>query len=132
MHDLRRTFVAFLGAGALIGAAVLQSITSAPDAAAAPTLVTSSVRASDGQVFTATNHLVQDTPAIAAAKRALVESARNSTDPTTKHLVGGDGKIRHEYLVVWAGDANAGDNSSATVPNTPLERRPGEPAGHRP
>jgi hypothetical protein len=32
--------------------------------------VTSSVTASDGEIFTATNHLVQDSPAIAAAKQA--------------------------------------------------------------
>jgi hypothetical protein len=117
VHALRRKFLPLIATGALIGVATLQSVSSTTDAAAAVTLMTSSVTASNGQVFTATNHLVQDSPAVAAAKQALVESALAGTDPATKHLVGSDGQIHHEYLVVWAGDANAGDNSSATLAN---------------
>jgi len=60
--------------------------------------------ASNGVVFTATNHLVQDTPAILKAKRDLVISARNGTKPPAQKIVTAEGRIRHEYLVVWAGD----------------------------
>ncbi|GAA0624068.1 hypothetical protein GCM10009547_29000 [Sporichthya brevicatena] len=121
MPTVRRQLIALFGTGALLGAAALQFLTSAPTAAASVTVVTSSVTASDGQVVTATNHLVQDTPAIAAAKQKFIERALSGQDPATKHLVGSDGSIRHEYLVVWAGDANALDNTTATLPETPLD-----------
>ena len=52
------------------------------------TVTASSVTGSDGTVVTATNHLVQ-----------------------TGHPTSG------EYLVVWAGDENAADNSAAELVN---------------
>ncbi len=121
MPTVRRKLIALFGTGALLGAAALQFLTSAPTAAASVTVVTSSVTASNGQVVTATNHLVQDTPAIVAAKEKLIERALSGQDPATQHLVGRDGSIRHEYLVVWAGDGNALDNTTATLPETPLD-----------
>lgn len=59
-------------------------------------VVRSTVRASDGRTFTATNHLVRPPSGPASA------------------LAGDSGG---EYLVVWAGDVNAGDNSSQTLTN---------------
>src|SRR5882724_10295770 len=75
----------------------------------------STFTASNGVVFTATNHLVQDTPAILKAKRDLVVSARNGTNPLAQKIVTAAGRIRHEYLVVWAGDQNASDHASAEL-----------------
>jgi hypothetical protein len=75
----------------------------------------STFTADNGEVFTATNHLVQDSPAILKAKRALVESARSGTNPAAGKIVTADGRIRHEYLIVWAGDKNAGDITSADL-----------------
>ena len=66
-------------------------------------------------MYTATNHLVQDTPAIVAAKRKLVASARDGTNPQAQKIVTAEGRIRHEYLVVWAGDQNAGHNATANL-----------------
>jgi len=71
--------------------------------------------ADNGVVFTATNHLVADTPAVQKATRELVASARNGTNPLAQQIVAPDGHIRREYLVVWAGDENAGDQSTARV-----------------
>jgi hypothetical protein len=80
----------------------------------------SSFKAANGEVFTATNHLVQDSPAIAKAKRDLVDSVLNgtNTDAEAQKIVTKDGKIRHEYVVVWAGDFNAADNNSAGLYQT--------------
>jgi len=75
----------------------------------------STFTADNGQVFTATNHLVQDSAAILKAKRKLVESARNGTNPQASKIVTADGRIRHEYLVVWAGKQNAGHLASADL-----------------
>ena len=78
---------------------------------------TSSFTATNGEIFTATNHLVQDTPAVAKAKQDLVDSVLDGTNTNAdaQKIVTRDGKIRHEYLVVWAGDWNGGDNNSAGV-----------------
>ncbi|HVE27140.1 MAG TPA: hypothetical protein VNC22_17160, partial [Sporichthya sp.] len=74
----------------------------------------------NGETFTATNHLVQDSPAIAKAKRELVESVLNGTnsDADQKKIVTSDGKIRHEWIVTWAGDWNAADNNTASAAKT--------------
>jgi len=57
-------------------------------------VVRSSVKVSDGRTFTATNHLVQPASGLAGAFAADQ---------------GG------EYLLVWAGDSNASDNTSNTL-----------------
>jgi hypothetical protein len=75
----------------------------------------STFKASNGEVFTATNHLVQDSPAALQAKRNLIKSALNGTNPSARKIVTSDGRIRHEYLVVWAGDKNASDITSADL-----------------
>jgi hypothetical protein len=78
----------------------------------------STFTASNGVVFTATNHLVQDTPAIQKATRELVASARNGTNPLAQKIVAPDGHIRREYLVVWTGDQNVGHQNTASVQQT--------------
>ncbi len=102
-----------IGAGLVVG---LQS-TSA-DASDEVKIFTSYFTATNGEIFTATNHLVQDTPAVAQAKRDLVKSAMDGSNPEAKKIVTKDGKIRHEWIVVWAGDWNAGDNNSASAVRT--------------
>ncbi|MGH4020435.1 MAG: hypothetical protein ACRDT0_14605 [Pseudonocardiaceae bacterium] len=87
----------------LIGCATLLG-PSAP-AGASPEIVSSSVRSSAGELFTATNHLV-DLPGIAPP--------------------GAAGHRPKEYLVVWAGDANAADTTGADVQNAPLQVSPGQ------
>ncbi|MGQ0625864.1 MAG: hypothetical protein ACT4PP_14595 [Sporichthyaceae bacterium] len=79
----------------------------------------SSFTASNGAVYTATNHLVQDSPAIAAAKRELVAAALNGTNPDAARIVTAQGRIRHKYLLVWAGDFNAADTSFADLTSPP-------------
>ena len=114
-----------VGVAALIGAASLQS-TSAR-ASDAVDVVTTSFTAHNGEVFTATNHLVQDSTKIAAAKRALVKSALDGTDPQARKIVTADGKIRYEYLVVWAGDAMPGTTAGERA-GIPAVGGPGNPA----
>jgi hypothetical protein len=87
--------------------------------------------ASNGQIFTATNHLVQDSPAVVKATRDLVASARNGTNPLAQKIVAADGHIRREYLVVWAGDRNAGHNATADVKNFNPSVDPDPSAGER-
>jgi len=106
--------VAALGSvAALISVAFIGVHSPKADASAGVVQIASHFTASNGQVFTATNHLVQDTPAVAKATRELIAAARNGTNPTAQKLVAADGHIRREYLVVWAGDRNAGHNATA-------------------
>jgi hypothetical protein len=108
--------VAALGsAAALISVAFVGVHSQQADASDSVVEYASHFTASNGQIFTATNHLVQDTPAIAKATRELIASARNGTNPTAQKIVAADGHIRHEYLVVWAGDQNAGHEASANL-----------------
>ena len=108
--------VAALGTVAALVSFAFLGVRSQPaDASDHVVEVASHFTASNGQIFTATNHLVQDSPAILKAKRELVISARNGTNPLAQKIVTADGRIRHEYLVVWAGDANAGHHASAEL-----------------
>ncbi|HZE66500.1 MAG TPA: hypothetical protein VE081_07725 [Sporichthyaceae bacterium] len=116
-HSRRpRRRVAVLGAVAALIAAGFVGVHS-PQAGASDRVVlnASTFTASNGVVFTATNHLVQDSPAILKAKRDLIVSARNGTNPLAQKIVTAAGRIRHEYLVVWAGDENASDHASADL-----------------
>jgi hypothetical protein len=72
-------------------------------AQAAAAVVVSTFKTSTGTIFTATNHLV-DLPGV-----------RPSGTP---------GHWRKEYLVVWAGDANAADTTGREVKDTPLQVNP--------
>ena len=49
---------------------------------------------------------------------AALKSATLHVIPAAQKIVTSDGKIRHEYLVVWAGDFNAADNHSASLAKT--------------
>ena len=66
--SIRRRSAAAVGVAALIGAATVQS-TSA-EASAEVDVVTTSFTAHNGEVFTATNHLVKETPKEADARGA--------------------------------------------------------------
>jgi hypothetical protein len=96
----------------------LAGFKSSPDTTARVLTSASTFTASNGQVFTLTNHLVQDSPAIVKAKRELVASARNGTNPQAAKIVTPEGRIRHEYLLVWAGDQNVSDTSSGRTSQT--------------
>ncbi|HEY2834686.1 MAG TPA: hypothetical protein VGJ14_19870, partial [Sporichthyaceae bacterium] len=104
-----------LGSAGVLVAAGLLTVQSSAASASDIKVSTSSIKVADGRVFTATNHLVQPSKAILAKERELVRGALNGTDPAAKSFVTSEGKIRHEYLVVWAGDRNAGDEGSATI-----------------
>jgi hypothetical protein len=110
---------ASIGAAAALVAAGLLGVHS-PKADAGEKVVpsVSTFTASNGVVFTATNHLVQDSPAVVKATKELVASARNGTNPLAQKIVAPDGHIRHEYLVVWTGDQNAGHQATATLEAT--------------
>jgi hypothetical protein len=73
-------------------------------AEAGVTTLVSSVQASNGQTISVTNHLTK-----------TAQSTLNSKASTNK---------RHEYLLVWAGDANASDLTGAEIRNTPLSVNP--------
>jgi hypothetical protein len=98
-----------LGAAASLVALVLVTAGSSAATAAGPadllSVVTSTVRATSGKVFTATNHLVASSGAVPA---------------------GAPGHQRKEYLVVWAGDQNVSDTEGADLANLPLELNPPE------
>jgi hypothetical protein len=120
--SIRRRSAALVGVAALIGAASLHSTSAG--ASTAVEVVTTSFTAHNGEVFTATNHLVQDSEQIVAAKRALVKSALDGTNPQARQIVTAQGKIRYEYLVVWAGDANGGDNSGESLQESQVSVNP--------
>ena len=82
-----RTALGIAGVVAAI-AAVLPAV---GQAATQPLVTHSKLRGTDGVVYTATNHLV------------------GQAEVASQRVVGNAG----EYLVVWAGDVNAGDNSAA-------------------
>src|SRR4051812_50183363 len=66
-------------------------------------IVRSVIKGSDGKNYWVTNHLVKSAaPRLAAA----------------------DASGHHEYLVVWAGDANAGDTKGSDIQRTPLAVNP--------
>jgi hypothetical protein len=67
-------------------------------------IIKSVVKGSDGKDYWVTNHLVKKTAA------QLTTAAG-----TPKH---------HEYLLVWAGDQNAGDTTGADIQRTPLTVNP--------
>ncbi len=114
---LRRKYAALAGVPVLIGSAFFGLQSTSANATDKVETVTSTFKATNGEIFTATNHLVQDSPGIAQAKRDLVDSVLDgtNTDADVKKIVTAEGKIRHEWLVVWAGDWNAADNNSAGV-----------------
>lgn len=99
----RRWPVALTALPVLIGGIALLGPSAPADAS--PEIVTSSVLSSAGELFTATNHLV-DLPRIASP--------------------GAEGHQPKEYLVVWAGDANASDTIGADIKNAPLQVSPGK------
>jgi hypothetical protein len=72
---------------------------------AATRVVRSVVRGSDGNSYWVTNHLVQSDPAAAA-------------------VTAGRPAGHHEYLLVWAGDANAADTTGYDIQNTRLGVNP--------
>jgi hypothetical protein len=78
-----------------VGAAVFSA---AHIASAQTTVVRSSFTGKDGTRYTVTNHLVGSAAAAATAPRHRP----------------------HEWLLVWAGDANASDTTGATIKNTPI------------
>jgi hypothetical protein len=122
----RRTRVLALGAvAALVSVAFVGVHSQKADASDRVVESVSHFTASNGQIFTATNHLVQDTPAILKAKRDLIISARNGTNPQAQRIVTAQGRIRHEYLVVWAGDQNASDHSTAELDHVNPSVNPG-------
>lgn len=87
-----------------IAALLAGAVSSIPADAGVTTLVSKAV-ASDGTTMTVTNHLTpsaQQSVAARAAGRA----------------------VRKEYLVVWAGDANAGDTTGSELQRTPLAINP--------
>src|SRR5688572_25119478 len=92
---LRTGPIAAVIAFALAVVGVAASFPAVSTADERPLVTTSKVTATDGNVFTVTNHLV------GAAERAA--------GSTTGSTIGRAG----EYLVVWAGDVNAGDKSGA-------------------
>lgn len=108
---------AMVSAPVLISAGIV-GVTSGASAKDEVEVVASSITADNGKVFTVTNHLVKDTEDITAAKNALVKSAIDGTNKDAQKIVTKDGRIRHEYLVVWAGDWNAADNHSGSLVKT--------------
>jgi hypothetical protein len=98
--SLRRRPVPYL---ALLGVAAGVLVGISHSAGASTTLVRSSFAAKDGHTFSVTNHLVTN---------ANVTTASSA------------GHRPHEWLVVWAGDANAADSTGASIRNTPLAVNP--------
>jgi hypothetical protein len=88
---------------ALLGVAAGVLVGISHSAGASTTLVRSSFAAKDGRTFSVTNHLVTNA---------------NVTTATSA------GHRPHEWLVVWAGDANAADSTGASLRNTPLAVNP--------
>jgi hypothetical protein len=70
-------------------------------------VATSSLTASDGTVYSVTNHLVHNAATTAASA------------PT-----GSPDHKPHEWLVVWAGDANVADTTGSAIQNSPLQVSP--------
>lgn len=96
----RRLTALACGAATLAGIPLLITV---PTAAAEPIVSVSSVTTPAGELFTATNHLV-DLPGVKPA---------GDPDHQAK-----------EYLVVWAGDNNAVDTTGADIQGTPLSVGP--------
>ena len=111
----RRKYAALAAVPVLIGSAVFGLQGTSANASDEVKVFTSKFTATNGEIFTATNHLVQDSPEVVEAKRALVKSAFDGTNPDAKKIVTADGKIRHEWIVAWAGDFNAADNNTASL-----------------
>jgi hypothetical protein len=107
-----------LGSAGVLVAAGLLAVQSSEASASDVKVTTSSIKVADGRVFTATNHLVQPSKALLAREHQVVADALAGHNPEVKKLITANGKIRHEYLVVWAGDKNAGDNNTASVAKT--------------
>ena len=102
---VQRRFIPALLAGALLAGALL--LAPAPKAAAQVDVVTSAVTASDGVRYWVRNHVVRvDDQRLATADAAPVTSAG------------------HEFLVVWAGDANAADDKGSDIQATRLAVNP--------
>ncbi|MBA3742340.1 hypothetical protein [Sporichthya sp.] len=114
----RRKYAAMAAVPVLIGSAVFGLQGTSANASDEVKVFTSNFTSTTGEIFTATNHLVQDSPEVARAKRALVKSAFDGTNPDAKKIVTADGKIRHEWIVAWAGDWNAADNNTASLVKT--------------
>jgi hypothetical protein len=74
-------------------------------ASASTQVVRSVVKGTDGKSYWVTNHLVMSNKAAAAVAK----------DEPAGH---------HEYLLVWAGDANAGDTKGSDIENTHLALNP--------
>src|SRR3954451_16060016 len=72
---------------------------------AAVQVVRSVVKGSDGEQYWVTNHMVT------SSSKQLLTSA-------------GTPKAPHEYLLVWAGDDNAGDTTGSEIQHTPLAVNP--------
>jgi hypothetical protein len=118
-HSRAARKAVYLGsAGVLIAAGLLAVQSSGASASDYIKVSTSAVRVADGRTFTATNHLVQPSKAILAREHQLVADALSGRDPQARKLVTAEGKIRHEYLLVWAGDRNAADDNSSTLAAT--------------
>src|SRR4051794_22934842 len=80
------------------------------EAKAAVDVLRSTVAGASGRTYWVTNHLVRFNGVSAASTTAPAASA-----------AGGTG---HEYLIVWAGDANIGDITGAEAKNTPIQANP--------
>ena len=74
-------------------------------ASASTTLLKSVVKGTDGNSYWVTNHLVTSSAAARAAAK-------------------GEKTGHHEYLLVWAGDANAGDTKGSDIENAHLGVNP--------
>jgi hypothetical protein len=96
---LRKPFIS--AAVLVVGAGILAATTHGADAS--PDVVTSALSIA-GKTFTVTNHLVR---------------APQATPP------GQAGHRPHEWLLVWAGDANVADTTGGDIKNLPLAVNPG-------
>src|SRR3954466_13350629 len=86
-------------------------VTRQPNAKASVDVVRSTFQGRDGKQYWVTNHLVR----AAAAPLA----------PTAAPAASGSGYgTGHEYLLVWAGDRNAGDTTGNEIQRTPLAVNP--------
>src|SRR3954453_3271870 len=96
------------GAVAALVLATLFAVAPRP-AHAAIDVVTSKVKGTDGADYWVTNHLVH------------LDAASVGASPAGAAAPGGTG---HEFLIVWAGDANAADSTGAQAQGTHLAVNP--------
>ena len=93
-----------LGLSLVLALGVVVTLTQT-GASATTKVLRSVVKGTDGKSYWVTNHLVTSVPAAAAA-------------------ADGQSVGHHEYLLVWAGDANAGDTKGSDIQSTKLGVNP--------